>query len=131
MPALIDSGASSNFIAQEVVDHLQLKPLPLKVPTKIQSANGHLMDCVPMGVTLPLGFTEFPVVSSGGGLTHGNYFGTPIFAALRPLYLMEGRHPPHLQRYTVMGGAHGFRGFDDLRGPPRSFCGGYEITGGL
>ena len=48
MPALVDSGASSNFIDQGVAGTLKLKLLPLKVPTKIRSANGHLMDVSPM-----------------------------------------------------------------------------------
>ena len=34
MPALVDNGASSNFIDQGVADALKLHPLPLKVPTK-------------------------------------------------------------------------------------------------
>ena len=46
MSALVDSGASSKFIDQGVADTLKLKLLPLKVPTKIRSANGHLMECV-------------------------------------------------------------------------------------
>ena len=34
MPALVDSGASSNFIEQGVADALKLHPLPLKLPPK-------------------------------------------------------------------------------------------------
>ena len=44
-PALVDSGARDNFIDSDLVLSLQLAPLPLAVPTKIRSANGHLMDC--------------------------------------------------------------------------------------
>ena len=45
LPALVDSGASDNFIDSGLVSSLRLSPLPLAVPTKIRSANGHLMDC--------------------------------------------------------------------------------------
>ena len=55
----------------------------------------------------------------------------PIFAAFWSLYSVAGRNPPHIQRYTVMGGAHVFCGFDDSWGPPRSSCGGHKIAGGI
>ena len=45
MPALVDSGAGSNFIEQGVADTLKLKQFPLKMPTKTRSPNGHLMEC--------------------------------------------------------------------------------------
>ena len=50
MPALVDSGASSNFIDQSVADTPKLKLLYLQVPTNIRTANGHLMECVSCAV---------------------------------------------------------------------------------
>ena len=79
MPALVDSGASSNFIDQGVADTLKLKLLPLKVPTKIPSANGHLMECVSYAVVpARLGSLRFQlclrVVSSSMGIILGIHF---------------------------------------------------------
>ena len=72
-PALVDSGAGDNFIDSDLVISLQLVPLPLAVPTKIRSANGHLMDCDSYVVVLAvLGSLRFrislPVVSSTMGI---------------------------------------------------------------
>ena len=44
-PALVVCGASDNFIDSDLVLPLKLAPLPPEIPTKIRSANGHLLDC--------------------------------------------------------------------------------------
>ena len=76
MPALVGSGASSNFIDQGVVITLELKLLLLKLPTKISSANGHLMECVSYAVVpARVGSLRFQlclrVVSSSMGIILG------------------------------------------------------------
>ena len=80
IPALVDSGSGSNCIDQGVADTLKLKLLPLKVPTKIRWANGHLMECVSY-VVIPerLGSLRFRL-SPRRLFVHGYHFGHPLSA---------------------------------------------------
>ena len=76
MPALVDSVASDKFIDSGLVSPLSLSPLPLAVPTKIRSVNGHLMDCDSYVVVLTvLGSLRFRislrVVASSMGIILG------------------------------------------------------------
>ena len=46
LPALLDSGASDNFIDGAIARDLDHELLPLNHPTKVLAANGQFMDCV-------------------------------------------------------------------------------------
>ena len=81
-PALVDSGASDNFIDSDLVLSLQL---PLAVPTKIRSANGHLMDCDSYVVVLAvLGSLRFRISMRVVSSTMGIILGIPFLRFFDP-----------------------------------------------
>ena len=45
LPALVDSGASENFIGGPLARSLALECLTIAQPTKVRAANGQFMEC--------------------------------------------------------------------------------------